>query len=156
MSRKTIANKNFADKDAIHKSRLVSMLINRIIKNGKKSLAQRITYTAMDLIQDKTHANSIKILEKAVKNVTPLVEVKGRRIGGSTYQVPIEVKTYRGTNLALRWLINAAKKRTGKNIIVKLSNEIIDASNYTGNAIRKKEEVHKMAEANRAFAHYRY
>jgi small subunit ribosomal protein S7 len=156
MSRKTIANKNFADKDAIHKSRLVSMLINRIIKNGKKSIAQRITYTAMDLIQDKTDINAIKVLEKAVKNITPLVEVKGRRIGGSTYQVPIEVKTYRGTNLALRWLINAAKKRTGKNIIVKLSNEIIDASNYTGNAIRKKEEVHKMAEANRAFAHYRY
>eukprot|EP00871_Galdieria_phlegrea_P004016 jgi/Galph1/4615/GphlegSOOS_G3255.1 len=132
------------------------MLINRIIRHGKKCLAERITYEVIDIVQDKTNSNPIKVLEKAIKNITPLVEVKARRIGGSTYQVPIEVKIYRGTNLALRWLIQSAKKRTGKNMVVKLANEIIDAYNYTGSAIRKKEEVHRMAESNKAFAHYRY
>ena len=128
----------------------------RILKNGKKSLAQKIIYTSLDIIKNKTSIDPLEILEKAIRNATPLVEVKARRVGGSTYQVPIEIRAYRGTNLALRWLTQFAKKRSGKNMANKLANEIIDAASDNGNTIKKREETHRMAEANKAFAHYRY
>jgi small subunit ribosomal protein S7 len=108
------------------------------------------------LIQEKTDSDPLQVFEKAIQNITPLVEVKARRIGGSTYQVPLEVSRYRGTSLALRWLIAAAKARAGRTISIKLASEIIDASNNVGNAMRKREETHRMADANKAFAHFRY
>jgi len=128
----------------------------RILKSGKKSLAQKIVYKALEIISSKTEESPIMILEKAVKNATPKVEVKARRVGGSTYQVPIEIRAYRGTNLSLKWLIEFAQTRPGKTMAMKLANEIIDAAKESGNSIRRKEQMHKMAEANKAFAHFRY
>nr|WMP11903.1 30S ribosomal protein S7 [Laurencia australis]WMP12114.1 30S ribosomal protein S7 [Laurencia australis] len=156
MSRRNIAKKRAIHPDAIYNSRLINMLTVRILKNGKKGLAQKIIYKSLDFIYNKTEEDPLKILEKAVRNTTPLVEVKARRIGGSTYQVPMEVRAYRGTNLALKWITKFAIDRTGHSMSMKLANEIIDASNDSGNAVRKKEETHRMAEANKAFAHYRY
>nr|YP_009395854.1 ribosomal protein S7 [Herposiphonia versicolor]ARW64834.1 ribosomal protein S7 [Herposiphonia versicolor] len=156
MSRRNKAKKREIEPDPIYKSKLISMLSVRILKNGKKGLAQKIIYESLDIIKNKTQNEPIAILEKAVRNTTPLVEVKARRIGGSTYQVPMEVRAYRGTNLSLRWITQFSIKRTGKSMPAKLANEIIDAANENGNAIRKKDETHKMAEANKAFAHYRY
>ena len=156
MSRRNIAKKRVIIPDPLYGSKLVNMLIVRILHNGKKSLSQRIIYKALDTIKEKTLRNPLEILEQAIRNATPLVEVKARRVGGSTYQVPIEVRAYRGTNLALRWLTKFAKNRPGKSMAIKLANEIIDTYNDSGNTIRKKEETHKMAEANKAFAHYRY
>ena len=156
MSRRNTAKKRLIFPDPIYNSKLITMLTVRILKNGKKNLAQKIIYKALDIIEHKTSNNPLQILEKAIRNATPLVEVKSRRVGGSTYQVPIEVRAYRGTNLALRWLTKFSNQRSGKNMAFKLASEIIDAANDSGNTIRKKEETHKMAEANKAFAHYRY
>lgn len=156
MSRRNTSKKRVITPDPVYNSRLVAMLTVRILKHGKKSLAQRIIYEALDIIQGKTTSEPLEILEKAVRNATPLVEVKARRVGGSTYQVPMEIRAYRGTNLALRWLTQFARKRPGKNMANKIANEIIDASNDNGNTVRKREETHRMAEANKAFAHYRY
>ena len=156
MSRRSKSKRTLATPDPIYKSRLVSMLTVRLLKEGKKSLAQKILYQAMEIIQERTEMDPLNVIEKAVYNVTPLVEVKSKRVGGSTYQVPLEVRTYRGINLALRWIVKFAKQRPGKNMRTKLANELIDASNQTGASIRKKEETHKMAEANKAFSHYRY
>lgn len=132
------------------------MLIVRLIKNGKKTLAQNIVCDALDIIAYRLDTDPIEVFEQAVKNVAPRVEVKARRFGGATYQVPMEVSSFRGTNLALRWIVKAAKNRPGKTISLRLANELIDASNNSGEAIRKKQETHKMAEANKAFAHFRY
>nr|BDA98762.1 ribosomal protein S7 [Rhodomonas sp. NIES-1730] len=156
MSRRTTAKKRLAVPDPIYNSRLVTMLTVRILQQGKKHLAQRIIYQALDIIKERTGEDSLSLLETAVRKVTPLVEVKARRIGGSTYQVPMEVRAFRGTNLALRWITKYSKERSGKSMAIKLANEIMDAVNETGNSIRKREEVHKMAEANKAFAHYRF
>ena len=156
MSRRNIAKKRNITPDPLYNSRLVSMLIMRILKHGKKSLAEKIIYESLDIIQDKMSTHPLEILEKAVRNSTPLVEVKARRVGGSTYQVPMEIRAYRGTNLALRWLTSFAKKRAGKSMAIKLANEILDAFNNNGNTVRKREETHRMAEANKAFAHFRY
>lgn len=156
MSRRNIAKKRLISPDPIYNSKLITMLTVRILKNGKKTLAQKIIYRSLDIIENKTSNNPLHTLEKAIRNATPLVEVKSRRVGGSTYQVPVEVRAYRGTNLALRWLAKFSSQRSGKNMASKLANEIIDASNDSGNTIRKREETHKMAEANKAFAHYRY
>nr|YP_010502409.1 30S ribosomal protein S7 [Grateloupia turuturu]QHD45278.1 30S ribosomal protein S7 [Grateloupia turuturu]UXC96822.1 30S ribosomal protein S7 [Grateloupia turuturu] len=156
MSRRNTAKKRTIHPDPIYNSKLISMLIARILKSGKKGLAHKIIYKALDIVKDKTSTDPLQILEKAIRNATPLVEVKARRVGGSTYQVPIEVRAYRGTNLALRWITKFASTRSGKNMATKLANEIIDASNENGNSIRKREETHRMAEANKAFAHYRY
>lgn len=122
----------------------------------QKSLASRIIYDAFKAIEQRTGSDPMGVFEQAVKNTTPLVEVKARRVGGATYQVPIEVRSDRGTALALRWLIQFARQRAGKTMASKLANELMDASNQTGSAIRKREETHRMAEANKAFAHYRY
>uniref|UniRef100_UPI003003051F ribosomal protein S7 n=1 Tax=Anunuuluaehu liula TaxID=3049639 RepID=UPI003003051F len=156
MSRRNTANKRFTSPDPIYNSKLINMLTVRILKSGRKGIAQKIIYEALDIIKEKTSNNPLQILEKAIRNATPLVEVKARRVGGSTYQVPMEVRAYRGTNLALRWLTKFSIERSGKSMASKLANEIVDASNESGNTIRKKEETHRMAEANKAFAHYRY
>nr|YP_010851482.1 ribosomal protein S7 [Echinothamnion hookeri]WGH14395.1 ribosomal protein S7 [Echinothamnion hookeri] len=156
MSRRNTAKKRNIHPDPIYNSKLISMLTVRILKNGKKGLAQKIIYESLEIIKSKTQNEPLEMLEQAVRNTTPLVEVKARRIGGSTYQVPMEVRAYRGTNLAIRWITKFALQRTGKSMTIKLANEIIDAANENGNAIRKREETHKMAEANKAFAHYRY
>ena len=156
MSRRTTAKKRLAVPDPIYNSRLVSMLTVRILQQGKKHLAQRIIYQALDIIKERTGEDALTILENAIRKVTPLVEVKAKRIGGSTYQVPLEVRAFRGTNLALRWITKYSKEHSGKSMAMKLANELMDAVNETGNSIRKREEVHKMAEANKAFAHYRF
>jgi len=132
------------------------MLMRKIMMRGKASLAARILYEALDLVRERTGQEPLAVLENAVRNVTPLVEVKARRVGGATYQVPVEVRPERGTTLALRWLVTFARTRSGRTMSAKLANEIIDAANETGGAIRRREEVHRMAEANKAFAHYRY
>jgi small subunit ribosomal protein S7 len=156
MSRRSRAQRKLADPDPIYNSRLVTLLISRVLQAGKKSLAQKIVYGALEIISTKTEENPVLLLEKAVKNVTPRVEVKARRVGGSTYQVPIEIRAYRGTNVSLKWITEFARARSGKNMAMKLSNEILDAAKETGNSIRRKEQTHKMADANKAFAHFRY
>jgi|TARA_B100000282_G_scaffold278689_1_gene238485 small subunit ribosomal protein S7 len=156
MSRRSRAQRKLAEPDPIYNSRLVTLLISRILKSGKKSLAQKIVYNALDLISTKSEENPVLVLEKAVKNVTPQVEVKSRRVGGSTYQVPIEIRAYRGINISLKWITEYARLRSGKSMAMKLSNEIMDAAKEAGSSIRRKEQTHKMAEANKAFAHFRY
>ena len=141
--------------DPVYQNRLVNMLVNRIVKNGKKSLAYSILYKAMKDIKQSTQKNPLSVIRQAVRRTTPNVAVKARRRGGSTYQVPVEIKSAQGRALAIRWILSAAKKRNGRSMAFKLSSEIIDAARQTGNAIRKREETHRMAEANRAFAHFR-
>lgn len=126
------------------------------MKRGKKSIAQKIFYSSMEKIQEKTKEEPTEVFKKALTNVTPLIEVKARRIGGSTYQVPVEVKPERGQALGSCWLIESARKRSGKSMVEKLTSEILDASNGSGASVKKREDTHKMAEANKAFAHYRY
>jgi small subunit ribosomal protein S7 len=210
MSRRTTAKKRLVSPDPIYRSRLVSMIMSRLLQDGKKSLARRLFYESMEHVErltkpekgaevnttsnrvsnlegisaekqmnassskssalDKNQkiseasrdrneisgTSSLKIFQQAVLNVTPVVEVKSRRVGGSNYQVPLEVNSERGTALALRWLVQAARQRPGREMAMKLASEFIDASNKTGNAIRKREETHRMAEANKAFANYRF
>ncbi|HEY9616126.1 MAG TPA: 30S ribosomal protein S7 [Microcoleaceae cyanobacterium] len=156
MSRRTVIQKRPVPPDPVYNSRLVSMMVRRIMHSGKKSLANRIIYDAFETIKQRTGTDPIEVFERAVKNATPLVEVKARRVGGATYQVPVEVRSDRGTALALRWLIQFSRQRAGRTMAGKLANELMDAANETGSAIRKREETHRMAEANKAFAHYRY
>ena len=156
MSRRKIIKKRFPKPDPVYNNYLVSILVSRLIKDGKKTLAQNIVCDALDIIAYKTESDPIEVFEQAVKNVTPLVEVKARRFGGATYQVPMEVTSFRGTNLALRWIVKASRSRTGKTIALKLAAELMDASKNSCDAMRKKQDTHKMAEANKAFAHFRY
>jgi small subunit ribosomal protein S7 len=156
MSRRSRAQRTLVAPDPIYNSRLVTLLVSRILQSGKKSLAQKIVYNALEIISAKTEENPVLVLEKAVKNVTPSVEVKSRRVGGSTYQVPIDIRAYRGTNVSLKWITEFARARSGKSMSIKLSNEILDAAKETGNSVRRKEQTHKMADANKAFAHFRY
>lgn len=156
MSRRSKAKIVEVPPDPVFNSRLLNMTIRRVMKDGKKSLASRIVYDALSIVAERTSTEPLETFEKAIRNLTPLVEVKARRVGGATYQVPMEVSASRGTTLALRWLIRFSRTRTGKSMSMKLANEIMDAANETGGAIRKREETHKMAEANKAFAHYRY
>ncbi|MGD1850294.1 MAG: 30S ribosomal protein S7 [Cyanophyceae cyanobacterium] len=156
MSRRSSAQKRTVPPDAVYSSRLVSMTNRRIMRQGKKSVASRIVYDAFKFFNERTGSDPLESFEHAVKNTTPLVEVKARRGGGATYQVPMEVRAGRGTALALRWLIQFSRQRPGKSMVMRFANEVMDASNETGNAIRKREETHRMAEANKAFAHYRY
>nr|AYD72544.1 30S ribosomal protein S7 [Halicoryne sp. HV04044] len=156
MSRRRTPKKRLILPDPTYNSQLVTMIVNRLMKKGKKSLAYKLIYKSMLQIGEKTNQDPLVILSQAVRNVTPLVEVKARRIGGSNYQVPIEVDPERGTALAIRWILSACRTGSGKTLLNKLTNELMDASKNTGNAIRKKDEVHKMAEANKAFAKYRF
>jgi small subunit ribosomal protein S7 len=156
MSRRTNTKRKFVLPDPVYKSYLVSLLTVRILKNGKKTLAQKIIQETFKIIKDRTNEDPMKILEKAVKNSSPLVEVKATRVGGSTYQVPMEISRFRATNLSLRWLVRFSRERAGRSMAIKLATEFIDSSNGIGNTIRKKEETHRMAEANKAFAHLRF
>ena len=156
MSRRNRATRREVTPDPKYGSRLVSMLIRKIMLDGKASLASRIVYDAMDIIAERTGSDALEVVENGLRNATPMVEVKARRVGGATYQVPMEVRGERGTTLALRWLTSFSRSRPGKTMAMKLANELMDAANETGNTIRKREETHRMAEANKAFAHYRY
>ncbi|MFW6129378.1 MAG: 30S ribosomal protein S7 [Candidatus Aminicenantaceae bacterium] len=158
MSRKGKINKDKRKKkpDTYYNSTLISRFINTCLKDGKKSLAKRIVYGAMDDVKEKSKKDPLKMFEKAVEIVTPRLETKSRRVGGATYQVPIEVPEERATSLAVRWIVNFASNRAGKSMTSKLSAEIMDAVNNKGGAVKKREDKHKMAEANRAFAHYKW
>lgn len=134
----------------------VSKFINMIMRNGKKSVAEKIMYGALDSVGSKTNQDSVEMMEKALENVRPVVEVKSRRVGGATYQVPVEVRPSRRNTLAMRWLIDAAKKRGEKTMAAKLAGELLDASENKGSAVKKREDTHKMAEANKAFSHFRW
>jgi small subunit ribosomal protein S7 len=141
--------------DVRYRSTNLQTMVQHILKKGKKSLAIGLIYDAMDIINERTGKSAIDVFDVALKNVSPVMEVRPRRVGGATYQVPMEVSTSRRTTLAIRWLLSAARERAGKSFPDKLASELIDASNETGSAIRKRDETHKMAEANRAFSHYR-
>jgi len=142
--------------DPIYNSKLVTRLVNRIMIDGKKGVAQRILYDAFNIIHERTGKEAMEVFEQAIKNIMPVLEVKARRVGGSNYQVPIEVKPERRTSLGLRWLVNYSRNRGEKTMEERLAYEIIDASNNTGASVKKREDTHKMAEANKAFAHYRW
>jgi small subunit ribosomal protein S7 len=142
--------------DIRYNSVLIGMIINRMMYSGKKSTARKIFYTAMDIVGDRAKRDPMEVLESALRNATPTVEVKPKRVGGSTYQVPMDVDKERGEALAMRWILSAARSRSGRSMAEKLAAEIMDAFNNTGAAVKKKEETHRMAEANRAFAHYRW
>jgi len=142
--------------DPIYNSKLVTRLINRIMVDGKKGVAQRILYNAFEIIRERTGKDPMEVFEAALKNIMPVLEVKARRVGGANYQVPVEVKPERRTTLGLRWLVNYARLRGEKTMEERLAAEIIDASNNTGASVKKREDTHKMAEANKAFAHYRW
>lgn len=156
MSRRNKPPKRVPLADPVFNSTDVAKFINRLMRRGKKSIAEKIFYTSLEKINEKTGEEAIEVFKKALKNVTPLVEVKARRIGGSTYQVPIEVRPDRGQALASMWMIDFAGKRSGKSMVEKLVAEILDAANGSGASVKKREDTHKMAEANKAFAHYRY
>jgi small subunit ribosomal protein S7 len=153
--RRTRPEKRETLPDVRYQNLALTSFINRIMRRGKKSTATRLVYDALDIIKDKTGKNPVDVFEQALKNVGPVMEVRPRRVGGATYQVPMEVPTFRRQTLAMRWLIDASKARTGKSFSEKLSAELLDAFGNQGTAVRKREETHKMAEANRAFSHYR-
>ena len=142
--------------DPVYQSKVVTKLINNVMESGKKSLAQRIVYDAFDIVAEKTGKNALEVFNQAMENIMPVLEVKARRVGGATYQVPMEIRAERRQALGLRWLVRYARERNEKTMKDKLANEIIDATNSMGGAFKKKEDTHKMAEANKAFAHYRW
>ena len=156
MSRKKPAKKREIFPDGIYNSELVAKFINRMMLDGKKGVSEKIFYKAMDEIKEKTKTDGIEIFNKAINNVKPRVEVRSRRLGGSTYQIPVEVSEYRQRTLAIRWLVIYARQRSERDMFRKLAAELIDASNNSGGSIKKKEDIFKMAEANKAFAHYRW
>jgi small subunit ribosomal protein S7 len=156
MPRRRVAAKRRILPDPVYNDVTVAKLINDLMFGGKKSNAESITYGAFEFIESKTKEDPVKVFRKAIENVQPMVEVKSRRVGGSTYQVPIEVRPERRLALALRWIINAARSRGGKTMQDRLANEFLDAAANRGTAVKKREDVHKMADANKAFAHYRW
>jgi small subunit ribosomal protein S7 len=156
MPRRYCPPRRKANPDARYSSALVAQFINKIMRQGKKSLATRIIYDALDTVEERMKRQPLEVLEEAVKNVSPVLEVKPRRVGGSTYQIPVEVAPHRQVSLAIRWLLAAAHDRSGKSMAEKLAAEFMDAATGTGAAVKKREDTHKMAEANRAFAHYRW
>ncbi|MFN4181858.1 MAG: 30S ribosomal protein S7 [bacterium] len=156
MGRRGKAEKRIIPPDGKYSSVLVQRLINKVMKDGKKSVAEWIVYGALERVGEKTKKNPLEVLEQAIHNVTPLLQVRSRRVGGANYQVPVEVPPEKGLSLALRWLVEASRARKGRSMIEKLSAEILDAQKNEGGAVKKKQDVHRMAEANRAFAHYRW
>ena len=156
MSRRNKSKKRFPRIDPIYNSYLVSLFLSRILQSGKKTLAQRIIIECFDIIKNRTYQNPLEIFEKAVKNTSPSVEVKSRRFSGSITQVPVNVNGFRATDLSLRWIIKYGSNRNGRTLALNLANEIIDAANEIGNSFKKKQEIHKIAEANKAFTKYRY
>ena len=156
MPRKGHVQKRDVLADPIYDSKVVTKLINNIMLDGKKGVAQKIVYGAFDTVAEKTGKDALEVFEEAMNNIMPVLEVKARRIGGATYQVPIEVRPERRQALALRWMTMFSRKRSEKTQVERLANEIMDAANNTGSAVKRKEDMHKMAEANKAFAHYRW
>ncbi|HXY70966.1 MAG TPA: 30S ribosomal protein S7 [Actinomycetota bacterium] len=156
MPRKGPASKRPIGPDPIYQNPLVTQLINKILLNGKKSVAERTVYYALEIISERMSNDPIITLKRAVENARPLLEVRSRRVGGATYQVPVEVKPHRGTTLALRWLVNYSRQRREHSMAERLVGELIDAANGQGSAVKRREDQHKMAEANKAFAHYRW
>ena len=142
--------------DPIYRSVLVTQFVNKVLVRGKRSTAERIVYGALEIIKDKTGAEPVATLKRALENVKPQLEVKSRRVGGATYQVPIEVKPRRASTLAIRWLVGYSRQRREKTMAERLANELLDASNTTGSSVKRRDDVHKMAESNKAFAHYRW
>jgi small subunit ribosomal protein S7 len=156
MPRKGPAPKRQILPDGKFNSKILARFINKVMLQGKKSVAERVTYGALDIVADKTGRDAYEVFQQALSNAMPLVEVRPRRVGGATYQVPMEVRPDRRQAMAMRWLINYARARAGKSMEEKLANELMDAANNTGPTIKKREDTHKMAEANKAFAHYRW
>jgi small subunit ribosomal protein S7 len=156
MPRKGQAEKRIVLPDPVYGSEMVQRFINRMMLDGKKAVSEKIFYSALKICEDKAGVPAIEVFEKAIQNVMPAVEVRPRRVGGQTYQVPMEVRPVRRRTLALRWLVGNARKRSGKSMIEKLSSELLDAYNGTGPSIKKREDTHRMADANRAFSHYRW
>src|SRR5262245_58103915 len=156
MSRRTRPPKRQIPPDARYNSTALQDFINRMMRDGKKSVSTRVMYSSLDLVADRTKRDAMEVMDAALRNVAPTIEVKPRRVGGATYQVPVEVSSDRRQTLAMRWLLAAARSRGGRSMAEKMAAELMDAANNTGAAVKKKEETHKMAEANRAFAHYRW
>ena len=156
MPRRAAATKRPVEVDPVHRSKLVSQVINRVMLDGKKSKAERIVYDALAILSERTGKDPVEALETSIKALTPVLEVKSRRVGGATYQVPVEVRPVRATTLALRWLTDYSRARREKTMTERLMNEILDASNGLGAAVKRREDMHKMAESNKAFAHYRW
>jgi small subunit ribosomal protein S7 len=156
MPRKGPAAKRLIEPDPIYQNALVTQLINKVLRGGKKALSERIVYRALEVISERTAGDPVVSLKRAVENARPMLEVRSRRVGGASYQVPVEVRPHRGTTLALRWLVNYARARREHTMAERLVGEIMDASNGQGSAVKRKEDMHKMAEANKAFAHYRW
>jgi small subunit ribosomal protein S7 len=156
MPRRARVTRRIVEPDAIYHSKPLARFINRIMMRGKKSVAESIVYGALETIQSQARKNPLEVFEQALRNVTPTLEVKPRRVGGATYQVPVEIKGDRRNALAMRWLINAARARTGKSMAQKLAAELMDAAQGVGAAIKRREDTHRMAEANKAFSHYRW
>lgn len=156
MPRKGPAPKRPLVDDPLYGSKLVTQLINRVLLDGKKTVAERIVYGALEIVQAKTEQEPVSVLKRALDNIRPALEVRSRRVGGATYQVPVEVRASRATTLALRWLVDYSRQRREKTMTERLANEILDASNGLGAAVKRREDMHKMAESNRAFAHYRW
>ena len=142
--------------DPMYRSVLVTQLVNKVLVRGKRTLAERIVYDALDVVKDKSGTEPLSVLKRAMDNVRPALEVKSRRVGGATYQVPVEVRPRRATTLAIRWMVGYSRQRREKTMVLRLANEILDASNGIGAAVKRREDMHKMAESNRAFAHYRW
>jgi small subunit ribosomal protein S7 len=156
MPRKGPAAKRQIEPDPIYQNSLVTQLINKVLRGGKKALSERIVYRALEVISERTAGDPVVTLKRAVENARPMLEVRSRRVGGASYQVPVEVRPHRGTTLALRWLVNYSRARREHTMAERLVGEIMDASNGQGSAVKRKEDMHKMAEANKAFAHYRW
>ena len=156
MPRRAAAVRREVQPDAVYNNRLVTQLINKILLDGKKSVAERIVYGAFDIVEEKSGQDPLSVFKKAMDNVRPTLEVKPKRVGGATYQVPMEVNSRRATTLAIRWMVGFSRARKEKSMALRLANEIIDASNGVGASVKKREDVFKMAEANRAFSHYRF
>src|SRR3954451_10026104 len=156
MPRKGPAPRRELAPDPIYRSVLVTQLVNKVLVRGKRSLAERIVYDAIDVVRDKTGADAVATLKRAVDNVKPQLEVKSRRVGGATYQVPVEVRPRRATTLAIRWLVTFSRGRRERTMAQRLANELLDASNGIGASVKRREDMHKMAESNKAFAHYRW
>jgi small subunit ribosomal protein S7 len=156
MPRKGPAPRREVQPDPIYRSVVVTQLVNKVLQRGKRSLAERIVYDSLDIVQQKTGSEPIATLKRAVDNVKPQLEVRSRRVGGATYQVPVEVRPRRANTLAIRWMVGYSRQRRERTIAERLANEILDASNSVGASVKRREDLHKMAESNKAFAHYRW
>lgn len=150
------APKRHIEPDPVYRSLLVSQIINKVLLDGKKETARSIVYGALEIVERRVGQDPLTVLKRAIDNIRPTVEVRSRRVGGSSYQVPVEVRPKRANSLAIRWLVNFARKRKENTMVERLANEILDASNNTGTAVKRREDIHKMAESNKAFAHYRW